>query len=247
MIELSLAGRSDYRSVHRLQRALVEARSADRIDDVLILVEHQPVITVGRARDAAQHVLAPGRTPVISVERGGDVTWHGPGQLVAYPIVKLLGERADLHRHLHSLEEAVIQLIRDRGLPAARDARNTGVWLPMPDGPPRKLCSIGIACRRWVSYHGLALNVDVELGAFRAIHPCGFDPGIMTRLADHLQPCPSTNELRQPLAAQLVRSLQVQPGPLLSAPALQAEQPLEPLLERISAVGTAGRPPAPEA
>jgi lipoyl(octanoyl) transferase len=208
VIAVSLPGLTDYRAVHALQRDLVERRIREEIDDVVLLVEHAPVITVGRARGAAANVLAASETPVVEVERGGDVTWHGPGQLVAYPIVHLVGDRADLHRHLHALEAAVIGLLADRGVAAVRDDRNTGVWLP--DVPlARKVCSVGIACRRWVTYHGLALNVDPAMAAFSAIHPCGFEAGVMTRLADHLDPCPTVNALRLPLAGHLAAALGV--------------------------------------
>ncbi len=183
MIAVSLPGLTDYRAVHALQRDLVERRIREEIDDVVLLVEHAPVITVGRARGAAANVLAASETPVVEVERGGDVTWHGPGQLVAYPIVHLVGDRADLHRHLHALEAAVIGLLADRGVAAVRDDRNTGVWLP--DVPlARKVCSV-------------------------AIHPCGFEAGVMTRLADHLDPCPTVNALRLPLAGHLAAALGV--------------------------------------
>ena len=204
-----LAGRVSYQRAHALQRSLLAARIAGEAPDTVLLLEHDPVITVGRRQHAADNVLQPGDVPVVPVERGGDVTWHGPGQLVAYPIVKLVGERADLHRHLHALEDAVISLIAELGLDPRRDARNTGVWLPDASGDNHKVCSIGIACRKWVTWHGLALNVDPDLGGFGRIHPCGFDAAVMTRLADHLAPCPSLDDLVEPLAHHLARTLDV--------------------------------------
>lgn len=197
-----LPGLTPYGEAHALQEELLKARIDGRGEDTVLLLEHAEVITVGRQKGSLAHVLDPGDVPVVSVERGGDVTWHGPGQLVAYPIVRLEGARADLHRHLRSLEDAVIALLADLGLKAGRDPRNTGVWV---DG--RKVCSIGIACRRWVTWHGLALNVAPDLAAFRRIAPCGFDPGIMTRLADHLDPCPTVDDLTGPLAHHLARTL----------------------------------------
>jgi lipoyl(octanoyl) transferase len=148
----------------------------------------------------------------VEVERGGDATWHGPGQLVAYPIVKLEGERADLHGFLRGLEEAVIRVLVGLGLSPVRDVRNTGVWLPDGDALPRKVCSVGIACRKWVTWHGLALNVAVDPAAFARIRPCGFGAEVMTRLADALHPCPTVDSLILPLAAELSASLDLAPG-----------------------------------
>ena len=215
-VVVHLLGTSDYRAVHTVQRSLLEARAAHTGPDVILLLEHAPVITVGRQRGAEVNVLQPADTAVVQVERGGDVTWHGPGQLVAYPIVKLEGTRADLHLHLRSLEAAVIGLLEDHGLEPVRDPRNTGVWLPQADGSaPRKVCSVGIACRRWVSWHGLALNVAPDLKAFEAIRPCGFDPDVITRLSDHLDPAPSVQGLAAPLAAHLCRALEIErDGPI---------------------------------
>lgn len=200
-----LPGLVDYVSAHALQRDLVDRRIRGEIDDVVLLLEHDDVFTVGRTRGAAHNVLSAGEIPVVTVERGGDVTWHGPGQLVAYPIVALA--KQDLHAHLHALEDAVIALLGTLGLSSVRDPRNTGVWLPSPDGARRKVCSVGIACRRWVSWHGLALNVDPDLDRFSRIRPCGFDADVMTRIADHLAPCPPASTLAEPLARALAQRL----------------------------------------
>lgn len=205
---LHLLGQSDYAEVHALQGALVDARPDGAIGDVLILTEHRPTITLGRARGAERSVVLAGEVPVVSVERGGDATWHGPGQLVAYPILQLVGERRDLRDHLRRLEQGVITLLRELGLPAQRDPRNTGVWLPGPGAAgPRKVCSIGVAVRRWVSWHGLALNIDPDPAGFARIRPCGFDAEVMTRLCDHLHPSPSLAALAEPLANHLGAAL----------------------------------------
>lgn len=204
-----LAGRSDYAAVHALQKELLERRIRREIPDVVLLLEHADTLTVGRALGAEANVLAPGDWPVVRVERGGDVTWHGPGQLVAYPIVALEGERADLHRFLRGLEEAVIGLLGDYGLRAGRDPRNTGVWLPEPAGDARKVCSIGVACRKWVTWHGLALNVRTDPAVWSRLRPCGFASDVMTRLADHLAPAPSVEGLVVPLASWLSRTLEL--------------------------------------
>ena len=214
-----LPGLSDYTEVHALQRALVDAVHHGTAPDTVLLLEHAPVITVGRARGADANVLDAGGTPVVRVERGGDVTWHGPGQLVAYPIVALRGRRADLHLHLHSLEDAVIVVLAELGLAPTRDDRNTGVWLPEADAPPRKVCSVGIACRRWVSWHGLALNVAPDLrDGFGRINPCGFDTSVMTSLDRHLSPPPELDGLVEPLAHALAAALDVPLDSLDTAP-----------------------------
>ncbi|MDP2314010.1 MAG: lipoyl(octanoyl) transferase LipB [Pseudomonadota bacterium] len=171
-------GRIGYAEAWALQKGLVEQRANGEIGDTVIVCEHDPVYTVGRRRDAMANVLAPGDVPVVEVERGGDVTWHGPGQVVVYPILQLEGAGRDLHAHMHRLEDLMIEVCADFGVVAGRDPRNTGVW-----HGGRKLGSVGIACRRWVTWHGLALNVDPDLGYFERINPCGFDATIMTSLA----------------------------------------------------------------
>ncbi|TNE90940.1 MAG: lipoyl(octanoyl) transferase LipB [Deltaproteobacteria bacterium] len=213
-----LSGQVPYADGLALQEALLTARIRDEIDDTVLLLEHASTITVGRTRGAEANVLDAGDVPVVPVSRGGDVTWHGPGQLVAYPIVKLEGTRADLHLHLRSLEQAVIDLLADHGLDGMRDPRNTGVWLPI-DGLelPRKTCSVGIACRKWTTWHGLALNVDADLGAFARIHPCGFEASVMTRMADHLDPCPSVDALVPGLAGHLATALDIPLAPVETA------------------------------
>lgn len=174
-------GRAPYGEVWELQRTLVERIAAGESPSTVLVVEHDPVYTLGRRRGASQNVLDPGDTPVVEVERGGDVTWHGPGQLVVYPLLKLDGPDRDLHAHLHRLEALMIDVCGDFGLAAGTDPRNTGAWV---NG--RKIGSVGVACRRWVTWHGLALNVDPDLAAFTRINPCGFDAAIMTSMAREL-------------------------------------------------------------
>jgi lipoyl(octanoyl) transferase len=178
-------GTADYRDVWAKQLALVEARQIGQAPDTLIVVEHPHVFTLGRRRDSQQNVLAPGDVPVIEIERGGDVTYHGPGQLVAYPIVFLDGDERDLHKFLRNLEEAVIKTCARVGVVADREPGKTGVWTTTPLGR-KKLCSMGIACRKWVTFHGLALNVTTDLSYFARINPCGFEAGVMTSLDRHV-------------------------------------------------------------
>ena len=176
---IDLGGRP-YDETLRYQQDLVAARQADTIPDTLLLVEHPHVITLGRAAKP-ENVLAPGDTPVIPIERGGDVTYHGPGQLVAYPIFLLREDERDLHAYLRSLEEAILRAVAEAGIGATRVPGKTGVWTDTD--PPRKLASIGIAVKRWVSMHGLALNVDMDLSRFAAINPCGMPATVMTSMA----------------------------------------------------------------
>ena len=159
-------------------------RQADAIPDTLILVEHPEVITLGRSA-RPENLLQPEAMPVIAVERGGDVTYHGPGQLLAYPIFRLRDDEHDLHRYLRGLEEALLRTLADFGVAGRRIAGRTGVWTG-PEATPRKLASIGVAVRRWVTMHGLALNVNTDLARFAAINPCGFAASVMTSMAREL-------------------------------------------------------------
>ncbi len=177
-------GLRDYREIWELQIERVNARQADACPDSVLLVEHPHVITLGRAQKALGNVLAADGVEVVAVERGGDVTYHGPGQLVAYPILKLGEGEKDLHRFLRNLEQAVILTCEDAGLSVGREPGKTGVWTATV--PARKLCSIGIACRKWVTFHGLALNVTTDLSYFFRINPCGFDSAVMTTVAQEL-------------------------------------------------------------
>lgn len=160
------------------QRALVLQRQQDQCEDSLIIVEHPHVITLGRGRASKENVVNPGDVPVIEIERGGDVTYHGPGQVVLYAILCLKEGEQDLHRFLRNLEQGIITTLARYDIDAGREDGKTGVWI---DG--RKLASIGIACRKWVTFHGLALNVNTDLQYFSSINPCGFNAAIMSSVA----------------------------------------------------------------
>jgi lipoyl(octanoyl) transferase len=191
-----------YRAARDHQLALVDERKAGGGEDTLILVEHPHVITLGRSRAATGNVVAPGDVEVVEIERGGDVTYHGPGQLVAYPIVLLGDGERDLHKFLRGLEEAVIRTVAGFGLAGGREPGKTGVWI---DG--RKICSMGIACRRWVTFHGLALNVTTDLRQFHRINPCGFEARVMTSMAAELGAAPDMAQVKARLAAELGAAL----------------------------------------
>jgi lipoate-protein ligase B len=179
-------GRMEYASAVEEMQRILKQRIEGQIPDTLLLCEHDPVYTVGRTRGAVSNVVAPGDVPVIEVARGGDVTFHGPGQIVGYPIFQLPEHRHDLHGFMRGLEEVMIRTLARFDITAARDDRNTGVWV---DGS--KMMAIGIGAKRWVIWHGFALNHTVELDFFRRINPCGMDANLVTRMADHLDPLPA--------------------------------------------------------
>jgi lipoate-protein ligase B len=168
-------GTREFGEVWALQRELVGQRQRDEIPDTLVLVEHPHVITLGRGTHK-ENVLAPGDMPIFEIERGGDVTYHGPGQLVGYPIFLLRDEERDLHRYLRNLEESLIRTVAHCGIAAERKEGWTGVW---SEGGARKVASIGVAVKRWVTLHGFALNVGTDLTRFAAINPCGLEATIM--------------------------------------------------------------------
>ena len=167
-----------------LQRDLARRRITGEIDeDLLLLLEHPPVVTMGRTAKEAHLITSPDHLrargiDVFEVERGGDVTFHGPGQLVGYPILDLKRHRRDLHWYLRQVEEALIVALAQVGIAGTRDARYTGVWT---EG--RKIASIGVHARDWVTWHGFALNVTTELSFFDLIVPCGIPAVQMTSVA----------------------------------------------------------------
>ena len=177
-VEVIEAGRVPYRQALDWQRALAQARIDGGLEeDVLLLLEHPPVVTLGRTARGA-HVLRPEGVDVAEVERGGDVTFHGPGQLVGYPILDLHAApyRQDLHWYLRTLEDALIAALAELEVPAERRAGYTGVWT----GGGRKIASIGVHVKQWVTWHGFALNVTTDLSAFERIVPCGISGVEMT-------------------------------------------------------------------
>ncbi len=175
-----------YRAAWDFQRDLVERRQRDEIPDVLLLTEHPPVFTLGKSAHR-ENLLEPpealaGRgAEVVETDRGGDVTFHGPGQLVAYPIVHLGGWRKDVHAYLRALEAAAIATAARFGTAATRREGLTGVWCGAA-GAPRKLASIGVRVSRWVASHGLAFNVTTDLGWFSHIVACGIRDAEATSL-----------------------------------------------------------------
>lgn len=204
-------GRVPYRAAHALQQQLVERRIAREICDTLVLCEHDPVVTVGRGSPAP--VLADGSLEAIEVERGGEATFHGPGQLVAYPILELSELRRDLHRYLRDLEQVVIDSMAEIEVAGERRAGLTGVWVA-----GRKVCSIGVAVRRWVTWHGLALNLNADLSAFAGFRPCGLDPTVMANLSDFSEEPVRTLLFEVLLVAHLCRRFGLELPPIPPPP-----------------------------
>lgn len=173
-------GVREYRESLDAMRALVRARREGSVSDTLILVEHPPVVTVGVEGDDGSASTS-GLT-VVNVERGGRATYHGPGQLVGYPIVDLEPRGRDVRQFVHDVEEVVVRSVEPFGVRAGHVSGRRGVWV---DGE-RKIASIGIAVDHWVTFHGFALNVDPDLDAFGRFRPCGFSGAVMTSLSREL-------------------------------------------------------------
>jgi lipoyl(octanoyl) transferase len=178
-----------YGDALELQRRLARERiSGELPQDLLLLVEHPPVVTLGRSAKernllASPALLAARGVELFEVERGGDVTFHGPGQLVGYPIIDLKRHKRDLHWYLRSVEEALIRSLGELGIPAERNTGFTGVWTA---GRERKIASIGVHARDWVTWHGFALNVTTDLSYFALMVPCGIQEVTMTSVAQEL-------------------------------------------------------------
>jgi lipoyl(octanoyl) transferase len=167
-LEIARLGTVDYAAALALQDALVAARRDDLIGDTLLLLEHPHVFTLGRGADSRYLLEARPGVPVFRVSRGGQVTYHGPGQLVGYPILKLAGCDRDIHLYLRRIEQTMIDALAELAIVAGRRAGLTGVWVG-----ERKIGSIGVGLRRWITLHGFALNVCTELEYFDAMVPCG--------------------------------------------------------------------------
>jgi lipoate-protein ligase B len=208
-LNVCVLGPTRYRDGLALMDALVAARAAGETGDWLLYPDHEPVLTVGRNPSDGNVLadavgLARAGVEVVEVPRGGDVTWHGPGQLVGYPVVALDRVGRDLHRWLRLIEDALIAALASHGLTGMRSAGRTGVWLSETE----KIASIGVAVRRWVGYHGFALNVANSLEQFALIHPCGFRDIRMTSVAEQLGPrAPSLARVRATVTMELVTRL----------------------------------------
>jgi lipoate-protein ligase B len=173
-------GTREYADALAAMRAMVRARRAGEVPDSLILVEHPPVVTVGVEGDDG--AAAASGLPVVAVERGGRATYHGPGQLVGYPVVDLTPRGRDVRGFVHEIEETVVLSLQEFGIRGRHISGRRGVWV----GDDRKIASVGVAVEGWVTFHGVALNVDLDLAPFERFHPCGFTGPLMTSLAREL-------------------------------------------------------------
>lgn len=172
-------GLVDYRQALSWQHGLVQMRLEGMARDTIILLEHPPTITVGR--DGHKENFPECDLEPIEVERGGDVTFHGPGQLVVYFVFNLSGRGRDLHRFMADLQQGVIDTLREVGITGRMDDDHTGVWVD-----DKKIASIGIAVKRWVSFHGVAINLNTDLKQFERIRPCGLEARAMTSVSNIL-------------------------------------------------------------
>ena len=176
-------GMIDYQSAYDLQKRLWQARLDGRIPDTLLLLEHPPTLTLGKSGKlenllVPQEDLAARGISLFFTDRGGDITYHGPGQLVAYPILNLAPHGKDIHRYIYNLQETVIRTLADFSIAARRDEQHVGVWVG-----DEKIAAIGVAVHRWVTMHGLALNVNPVMEHFRLINPCGITDKGVTSMA----------------------------------------------------------------
>lgn len=172
----------DYEQAHSLQKRILQDRIDNKCIDHLILLQHNPVITIGRGGDnkniiVPQTVLDSFHIKVYEIERGGDVTYHGPGQLTGYPIIDLRNYKKDVHWYLRQLEETIIRFLSYYNIVGKRVSGLTGVWVD-----DEKIAAIGVAAKRWVTYHGFALNINPDLSHFKLINPCGITDKEVTSL-----------------------------------------------------------------
>ena len=206
--------RVPYQEAWNLQRSLAGAVSQGAIPDTVIFLEHPPVVTLGRRTDTQElHVPADAEVEVVETDRGGKSTYHGPGQLVCYPILDLKRHGKDVKKYVRDLEEALIRTLTPLGIEATRLESLTGVWLQRP---PRKIASIGVHISRWVTTHGYALNVDLDPAPFTEwITACGLEDAAFTTIARELERPATLAEVR-PLAHEAIADvfdLQLEPLP----------------------------------
>jgi lipoate-protein ligase B len=183
----------DYKETWKLQLSLVELRAQALVPDVLLLVEHPHVVTIGTS-GKPENILSK-RFPMYEVERGGDVTYHGFGQLVGYPIIDLTPRDKKVGRYVRDLEAMLIETLDHFGISAQRIEGRTGVWI----GDHKKIASIGVAVRSWITFHGFALNVSTDLSCFSTVNPCGYESGVMTSITEQLGRPVSISAVKGPI------------------------------------------------
>lgn len=177
----------DYKEAWDLQKNIHLLRVENKIDDVFFILEHPHTYTLGKTADKQnlvgdQNYLKDNKISVYDIDRGGDITYHGPGQIVGYPIINLTNWKQDTHKYLRAIEEVIIQVCADYGLNGSRVDKYTGVWIA-----DRKICAIGIKVSRWITMHGFAFNINTDLNLFNGIIPCGISDKAVTSLSKELQ------------------------------------------------------------
>jgi len=180
-------GLIDYKEAWDLQKSVHQLKTENKIDDVLFLLEHPHTYTLGKTADKENLVggdeyLTENNISVYDIDRGGDITYHGPGQIVGYPIISLTNWNQDTHKYLRAIEEVIIKVCDEYGLDASRVEKYTGVWIA-----DRKICAIGIKVSRWITMHGFAFNVNTDLKLFKGIIPCGISDKDVTSLNRELK------------------------------------------------------------
>lgn len=203
-------GQIEYREAYELQKELLEKRVNGQIADTLLLLEHPPTITVGKAGKlenvlASQTELASAGVSLILTDRGGDVTYHGPGQIVGYPILDLRERNRDVHRYVHHLEEMLIRTLADYSIKSERDPSHAGVWVN-----DEEIAALGLRIHKWITMHGFALNVNTDLNHFSLINPCGFTNKTATSMARLLGYQLSTGEVTRRLLSYFADVFEVQ-------------------------------------
>ena len=193
-------GLRDYAPVFAAMQAFTETRH-EATEDELWIVEHPPVFTQGMA-GKPEHILQTGAIPVVQIDRGGQVTYHGPGQLVVYTLIDFKRRGISVRNLVTRLENSIIATLADYGIAAAADPKRPGVYVGAA-----KIASLGLRIKHGAVYHGLALNIDMDLSPFAHINPCGYAGMAMTQMADHLKPCPPLAEVAAKLAAHLSTQL----------------------------------------
>ena len=196
-------GKADYAPTFEAMKTFNAARTPDTEDEIW-LVEHPPVFTQGLA-GKPEHPLLNSDIPVVQIDRGGQITYHGPGQVVAYTMIDFKRRHVSVRKIVSALENAVIATLAEYGIPSAADPERPGVYVGA-----RKIASLGLRIKNGAVYHGLALNVNMDLEPFHQINPCGYAGMEMTQIADFVQPCPAWDEVADKLAAHLARELDFQ-------------------------------------
>ncbi|MEX2964477.1 lipoyl(octanoyl) transferase LipB [Microbulbifer sp. TYP-18] len=200
-------GRRDYESVWRAMAHYTDTRTQDSADQIWC-VEHQPVFTQGQA-GRAEHLLNTGDIPVVQVDRGGQVTYHGPGQLVVYPLLDLRRANIGVRDLVTALEGATVAMLGAFGIVAAPRTDAPGVYLSEGPRSGNKIASIGLRVRRGCSFHGIAINIDMDLTPFLRINPCGYAGLQMVQMAELIQPPPTWEQVAQSFVCELLRTIKL--------------------------------------